>query len=224
MFGSAVLVAAVLTAAGPGEPTVRGEMGAVRPLAGGAEGASPAATPTPAEAATGAEAATAAPTATASSSTSTSTSASTTTSSAVTSDPTPAPTSAAMSAATPENVAAAPAGPPLAEVVPVVVARRAWSDGSALERLIEPSGDIVLHVVTPAGTVVSCTPVGSLYALPIESQTDAAGGEVVHVVRDDSGARIRYVVQADGEPRAVTVIEPATLPPSLPVEPAAETR
>jgi hypothetical protein len=95
--------------------------------------------------------------------------------------------------------------------VPVVLARRVWNDGGATERLIEPSGDVVLHVLSPVGTVLSCTKVGSLYTLPIESQTDAAGGEVVHLVRDDSGALVRYVVQADGEPRAVTVLEPAQL-------------
>jgi hypothetical protein len=92
-----------------------------------------------------------------------------------------------------------------------VLARKAWNDGSALERLVEPSGDVVLHVLNPVGTVLSCTKVGSLYTLPLVSQTAAAGGEVVHVARDDSGALVRYVVQADGEPRAVTVIQPAQL-------------
>jgi hypothetical protein len=104
---------------------------------------------------------------------------------------------------------AAPAGAPLADALPVVLARKDFPDGGALVRLVEPSGDIVLHALNAAGTVLSCTKVGSLYALPIESQTDAAGGEVIQVVQDDSGAKVRYVVQTDGEPRAVTVLEPA---------------
>jgi hypothetical protein len=41
------------------------------------------------------------------------------------------------------------------------------------------------------------------------SQTEAAGGEVVQVVRDDSGAILRYVVQSNGEVRAVALLEPA---------------
>jgi hypothetical protein len=74
--------------------------------------------------------------------------------------------------------------------------------------LIEPSGDIVVHQLTAAGTVESCEKVGSLLALPLVAQTFAAGGEVVHVARDESGALVRYVIQADGEPRGVTVLEP----------------
>jgi hypothetical protein len=78
-----------------------------------------------------------------------------------------------------------------------------------MERVLEPSGDLVLHMVNSAGTVLHCTRVGSLFTLPIVSQTEAAGGEFVHVVRDASGAVLRYVVQADGEARAVVLLEPA---------------
>jgi hypothetical protein len=119
-------------------------------------------------------------------------------------DPAPA---ASMAAATPEPLAA-PAGPPLADSPPVLLLRRELSSGAALERLIEPSGDIVVHMVTPAGTVDSCEKVGTLFALPLLEQTFVAGGEVVHVARDESGAIVRYVVRADGEPRAVAVVAP----------------
>jgi hypothetical protein len=102
-------------------------------------------------------------------------------------------------------------GPLLADAKPIVLARKAWPDGSSVERLLEPSGDIVVHNVTAAGTVLSCTKVGSLFALAVQSQTDATDGEVVQIVRDDSGAILRYVVQADGEPRAAELISPAPL-------------
>jgi hypothetical protein len=80
--------------------------------------------------------------------------------------------------------------------------------GHALERLIEPSGEIVEHEVNAAGTVQSCRPVGRLDALRIVTQQPAAGGEVVHVARDASGALVRFVVAADGEPRAVALLAP----------------
>jgi hypothetical protein len=86
--------------------------------------------------------------------------------------------------------------------------RRVYPEGGAIERLVEPSGDIVVHVVNGAGTVQSCETVGSLFALPLEEQTFAAAGEVVELARDLSGALVRYVVQADGEARAVAVLEP----------------
>ncbi len=95
--------------------------------------------------------------------------------------------------------------------MPIVLARKRWSDGGAIERLLEPSGDLVLHTLGPAGTVLHCTKVGSLLTLPLVSQTEAAGGEVVEVVRDDSGALLRFVVQRDGETRAVVVVEPAPI-------------
>ncbi|HEX9242101.1 MAG TPA: hypothetical protein VF875_06620, partial [Anaeromyxobacter sp.] len=100
-----------------------------------------------------------------------------------------------------------PDGPPLAEAAPVLIMRRQYPEGGALERLIEASGDIVVHVVTPAGTVESCEKVGTLFALPVVEQTFAGGGEVVQVARDESGALIRWVVRADGEPRGLTVLE-----------------
>jgi hypothetical protein len=39
-------------------------------------------------------------------------------------------------------------------------------------------------------------------------QRPAANGEYVHVVRDTSGALLRFAVGVDGEPRAVAVIAP----------------
>jgi hypothetical protein len=108
-------------------------------------------------------------------------------------------------------LAAAPRGPRLGDSAPIVLKRKGWSDGSAIERILEPSGDVVLHNVDAAGTVLHCTKVGSLFTLPVVSQTPAAGGEVIEVVRDESGAVLRFVVQADGEPRAVVLLEPAPL-------------
>ena len=64
----------------------------------------------------------------------------------------------------------------------------------------------MLHAVNAAGTVESCTKVGSLFALRILEQHDAAGGEVLHLVLDESGALLRYVVAADGEARAVELV------------------
>lgn len=104
---------------------------------------------------------------------------------------------------------AAPRGQPLAESAPVVLQRIERPDGSALERVLEPSGEVVLHEVTRAGTVLSCRTVGALLAMRVVEQRDAAGGEVVHVAHDTSGAVVRYVVGADGEPRAVKLVAPA---------------
>jgi hypothetical protein len=46
--------------------------------------------------------------------------------------------------------------------------------------------------------------------MPLVSQDFTSAGEVVEVGRDDSGALVRWVVMADGEPRAVTLLEPGT--------------
>jgi hypothetical protein len=106
-------------------------------------------------------------------------------------------------------LAPAPRGLPLAEAAPVLLERRERPDGTALERLVEPSGEVVLHEVSRAGTVLSCRTVGRLLTLRVLEQREAAGGEVVQVARDASGALLRFVVGADGEPRAVAVIAPA---------------
>jgi hypothetical protein len=103
----------------------------------------------------------------------------------------------------------APRGLALADSAPVVLQRIERPDGTALERIVEPSGEVVLHEVTRAGTVLSCRTVGALLSMRVVEQRSAAGGEVVQVAHDTSGAVVRYVVGADGEPRAVTLIAPA---------------
>jgi hypothetical protein len=103
----------------------------------------------------------------------------------------------------------APGGRPLVDGAPVVLQRVERPDGTALERVLEPSGDVVLHEVTRAGTVLSCSTVGRLFAMRVVEQRDAADGEIVQVVRDASGAVLQYVVGADGEPRGLTVVAPA---------------
>jgi hypothetical protein len=106
--------------------------------------------------------------------------------------------------------AAHPYEPAPADSSPVLLSRVEHSDGSALERLIEPTGDVVEHELNPAGTVLSCRVVGSLLSLRLVEQRLAAGGEFVQVARDDaSGAVVRYAVALDGEPRAVVVVGPA---------------
>lgn len=205
--GWAAVMAALAVAAG--EPEVAGEGGAT---AKGGATATPA--PTPTADADADATPTSTPTATADASPTASTSTTTTTSTSGTETAseteTPIEVEAEVAAATAPPVAEpAPAGPFLADGSALVLARHVWADGGALERLLEPSGDIVLHAVNRAGTVESCTKVGSLFALQIVEQRDAAGGEVVHVVDDESGARLRYVVAADGEPRAVELLAPA---------------
>jgi hypothetical protein len=108
----------------------------------------------------------------------------------------------------PGSVVVAPSGDPLAESAPVLVDRAERPDGWAVERLVEPSGDIVDHLVNHAGTVQSCRRVGTLFTAPVVEQRPAAAGEVVEVVRDGSGALLRLVVQADGYPRAVALLAP----------------
>ncbi len=109
--------------------------------------------------------------------------------------------------------AAAPPGPPLSESGPLLLERVERPGGWATERLIEPSGDIVLHSVDPAGTVRDCRVVGSLLALALVEQRPAAGGEFVHLARDASGALVSYAVGPDGEPRAVAVVAAAAAAP-----------
>ncbi len=106
------------------------------------------------------------------------------------------------------SLPAAPLGPPLADSGPVLLSRVDRPGGHALERLIEPSGEIVEHEVNAAGTVQSCTPVGRIQALRVVAQQPAAGGEVIEVARDASGALVQVVVAADGEPRAVALLAP----------------
>ncbi len=106
------------------------------------------------------------------------------------------------------QLAPAPVGPPLSESGPVLLDRVESPDGWATERLVEPSGEIVEHVVNRAGTVQVCRPVGSLFALRMVEQRPAPNGEYVEVVRDGSGALLRFAVGADGEPRAVALIAP----------------
>jgi hypothetical protein len=91
----------------------------------------------------------------------------------------------------------------------VLLSRVARPGGRAIERLIEPSGDIVEHEVNAAGTVQSCRTVGSLQALRIVAQQPAADGEFLQVARDASGALVQFVVAEDGEPRAVALLAPA---------------
>lgn len=111
-------------------------------------------------------------------------------------------------AAAPPPLPVAPAGPPLSSAAPVLLDRVEAADGWATERLIEPSGDIVLHTVNAAGTVQVCETVGSLLALALVEQRPASGGEFVHVARDASGALVSYAVGTDGEPRAVSLVAP----------------
>jgi hypothetical protein len=122
-----------------------------------------------------------------------------------------APEDLEVAIAEPEDSALpfAPGGPPLRDGAPVLLERRERPDGTALERLVEPSGEVVLHEVSRAGTVLSCHTVGRLLTMHVIEQHEAAGGEVIQVARDASGALLRYVVGADGEPRAVTLVAPA---------------
>ncbi len=99
-------------------------------------------------------------------------------------------------------------GASLAEANPILIDRVERRDGWALERVLEPSGEIVEHVVDRAGTVRSCRAVGSLFTLRLVEQRAAEGGETVQVVRDASGALLSLAVGADGEPRAVSLLAP----------------
>lgn len=103
----------------------------------------------------------------------------------------------------------APLGPPLSASGPLLLGRVERAGGRAVERLVEPSGDIVEHEVNAAGTVQSCRTVGSLQALRIISQQPVASGEFVQVARDATGALVQFVVDPDGEPRAVRLLAPA---------------
>jgi hypothetical protein len=96
---------------------------------------------------------------------------------------------------------------PLSDAGPILLRRTERPDGTALERVIEPDGEIVEHEVSAAGTVLSCRRVGSLLALRLVAQRPAAGGEFLQIARDEeSGATVRYAVARNGEPRAVALV------------------
>jgi hypothetical protein len=105
-------------------------------------------------------------------------------------------------------------GPRLADGSAILLARIERGPTRALERLLEPDGQVVLHEIDSAsGLVQSCTEVGSLYRMQVLDQRPGPGGSVTQTVRDDSGALLRFDVGHDGEPRAVVVVSPA--PPPL---------
>jgi hypothetical protein len=102
---------------------------------------------------------------------------------------------------------AGPGGAALADSGPILIDRAERANGWALERVLEPSGEVVEHEVDRAGTVQACRTVGSLFRMRVLEQA-ARGGEVVEVVRDASGALLRFAVDPDGEPRAVALLAP----------------
>ncbi|HET7825400.1 MAG TPA: hypothetical protein VFK90_08700 [Anaeromyxobacter sp.] len=110
--------------------------------------------------------------------------------------------------ASPTAAAATPAGKALADSAPLLLDRADRVNGGAIERLLEPSGEIVEHEVNRAGTVQSCRTVGSLFTLRVLEQRPGPAGGVVEVVRDASGALLRFAVGPDGEPRAVALLAP----------------
>ena len=121
-----------------------------------------------------------------------------------------APATAEPDPAEDPPVAVVPAleGPSLVEAGAILLDRVVAPDGWATERLVEPSGEIVEHVVNRAGTVQVCRTVGSLFALRVVDERPAPNGEFVHVVRDASGALLRFAVGTDGEPRGVSSLAP----------------
>jgi hypothetical protein len=140
--------------------------------------------------------------------------------------PLPPPPAAALAAAGQEAddvvdaPGAAPApdptmlGPRLADSRPILLSRLDRGPRRAVERLLEPNGEIVLHEIDSAsGLVHSCEPVGTLHRMRVLEQRPGPAGSVTQVVRDESGALLRYSVGSDGEPRGVVVFAPA--PPPL---------
>lgn len=130
---------------------------------------------------------------------------------------------AALAAVAAEPVEDAEVSPPpdvpslgarLADGAPLMLARIDRGPKRAVERLLEPSGEVVLHEVDrDSGLVRSCTPVGSLHRMQLLEQRPGPAGATVHTVRDESGALLRYTVGNDGEPRGVVLVSPA--PPPL---------
>jgi len=119
---------------------------------------------------------------------------------------------ALAAAALVEGLPLAPVAPPvgrlLSESGPILLDRVERAGGWATERVLEPNGEIVEHDVNRAGTVHVCREVGSIFTLRVIEQRPTPTGEVIHVVRDASGALLRYAVNADGEPRAVALLAP----------------
>jgi hypothetical protein len=62
--------------------------------------------------------------------------------------------------------------------------------------------------VNRAGTVHVCREVGSIFTLRVLEQRPTTTGEVMQVVRDASGALVRFTIGRDGEPRAVALLAP----------------
>jgi hypothetical protein len=105
-------------------------------------------------------------------------------------------------------------GPRLADGRAILLSRLDRGPRRAVERLLEANGEVVLHDVDKAsGLVHGCEPVGTLHRMRVVEQRRGPAGSVTQVVRDDSGALLRYSVGPDGEPRGVVVVAPA--PPPL---------
>ncbi len=134
---------------------------------------------------------------------------------------TPTATPAAAAASDPDDDADVDVGPDpvgvgprLADGSAILLARIERGPRLALERLLEPDGQVVLHEIdSRSGLVHSCKPVGSLFQMRVLDQRPGPGRSVTQMVRDDSGALLQFAVGHDGEPRAVVVVAPA--PPPL---------
>jgi hypothetical protein len=90
-----------------------------------------------------------------------------------------------------------------------LLARDVDESGLILVRLVLPTGDLVERTVDAAGRTLRERLEGSVSDLPVVESTADSSGRPSRVVRDASGALIRYVVDGAGRPAGAEVAQDA---------------
>jgi hypothetical protein len=81
-------------------------------------------------------------------------------------------------------------------------------DGNILVRRLAEGGAIVERTVEPSGRIVAERVAGSCSDLPLVEEVRDARGGTVRMVRDPSGALVRFAVGSNGAPSGAEIASP----------------